>query len=63
MCCGRVGHRNTLSRIVRIDCAAQPVGFLRLHHAQEPNRYRARGTLTYPFPRLPLDRWSTRPPG
>jgi len=19
--------------------------------------------LTYPFPRLPLDRWSTRPPG
>jgi len=36
MGCGRVG---TLSPIVRIDCAAQPVGFLRLHHAQEPNRY------------------------
>ena len=45
MCCGREDHRNTaLSRIVRIDRAAQLRRSLRLSHAQKPNRNRARGT-------------------
>src|SRR3981081_1525309 len=40
------GHRNTLSRIVASTVLPNPVGFLRLSHAQKPNRYRARGTAS-----------------